>query len=144
MLIRIKTETERLMKAALPDFRLFRYRPEPFEVSQLPFVHVFFHEDHLIESKGLHDQRRVTYEIEACFCPREDAETEIMILLDRIENAIRLDGELEKISTRLDLVSFDFGHRKIGDQRIAALLMCWQIEYQRAYPSRLEREGSDG
>jgi hypothetical protein len=144
MLLRIKEETERAMKAALPDFRLFRYRPETFEASQLPYAHVFFHEDHLVEAKGFHDQRRVNYEIEACFQPQEDAEAEIMILLDRIENSLRLDGVLERLNIKLDLIHFDFGHRKIGEQRIAALLMCWRIEYQRAYPQLAQSGVANG
>lgn len=139
MLQKIKSETERIMRAAMPDFRLFRHRPEAFEASHMPFIHVFFHDDRIIESKGFHDDRRIVYEIEACFAAKSDAELEIMNLLDRIEAVIRLDEMLEKLVTKVELSHVDFGHKKIGEQRIAALLMCWHIEYIRDYPLRPEQ-----
>ncbi len=133
MLLTLKSTTERIVKQAMPEFRLFRYRPDAFELQHLPFIHVFFDEDKLLERRAYSDLRQVRYELEVCFKPKLDAEAEIMGLLDQIEHAFRQDKELRELSNKIDHLSSDFAHKKIGEDRIAALLMVWRIEYLKPY-----------
>jgi hypothetical protein len=134
MLMDIRTELERALGNALPEWKRFSARVQRISEGDLPCVNMFFHRDRLIEEGNGLERRQVIVEIEAGFFVKGDAEQELSQLRARIEHAIESSEALARKALKLLFMSVDFSHDMAGSQRVAVLTMSARIDYERPYP----------
>lgn len=131
----IRTELERALGKALPEWKRFSARVQRISEGDLPCVNMFFHRDRLIEEGNGLEWRQVTVEIEAGFIVNGDAEDELNGIRSRIEFEIESSKGLSLRVLKLVFPSVEFAHDMTGGQRVAVLMMSARIDYERSLPS---------
>ncbi len=139
MLIAIRTELERAIGKALPDWKRFSARVQRISEGDLPCVNMFFQSDRLMEEGNGLERREVMVEIEAGFIVKDDAEEELNAVRSEIENAIESSSALALKVLKLVFPSVEFAHDMTGGQRVAVLMMSARIDYDRpTVPSKAQ------
>ncbi|MDQ3233501.1 MAG: hypothetical protein M3Q07_16920 [Pseudobdellovibrionaceae bacterium] len=136
MLIAIRTELERAIGKALPDWKRFSARVQRISEGDLPCVNMFFQSDRLIEEGNGLERREVMAQIEAGFIVKGDAEEELDAVRSQIEDAIGSSSVLALKVLKLVFPNVEFAHDMTGGQRVAVLMMSARIDYDRATASR--------
>ncbi len=131
----IRTELERALGKALPEWKRFSARVQRISEGDLPCVNMFFHRDRLIEEGNGLERRQVTVEIEAGFIVNGDAEDELNGIRSRIEYEIESSKGLSLKVLKLVCPVVEFSHDMTGGQRVAVLMMSARIDYERPLPS---------
>jgi hypothetical protein len=131
VLIKIRSEFEKSLKKAMPEFRRYSARVSRLSMEDLPCLNVYFHRDVLLEQKNFHDLREVLFVVEACTIVGEDAEAELVDIYERIRTEIEQNESFQKTVAECVLHDIDFGHEMIGEKRIAALEMTFHVRYQK-------------
>jgi hypothetical protein len=134
MLMDIRTELERALGNALPEWKRFSARVQRISEGDLPCVNMFFHRDRLIEEGNGLERRQVMIEIEAGFIVKADAEEELSDLRARIEHGVESSETLARKALKLLFMNVEYAHDMAGSQRVAVLTMSARIDYERPYP----------
>jgi len=133
MMLQARAEFEKSLKTAMPEFKRFSARISKLSMEDLPCLNVYFHRDVLIEKKNFYDDRETIFVIEACIVPTDDAESELVVLHDRIRTAIEQNDDFQRTVADCVLHGIDIEHEMIGERRIAALSMTYHVPYQKAH-----------
>ncbi|MDQ3234464.1 MAG: hypothetical protein M3Q07_21895 [Pseudobdellovibrionaceae bacterium] len=131
MLLEIRSQLEKSLGLALPDFNKFSARVTRISTGDLPFVNIYFHRDTLMENQNHYENREVRFEIECCFVSEGDAEKELVFVRQKIEAAVESNKEFDALVTDWLLDEVDFGHDMAGESRVAALSLTYRIQYQK-------------
>jgi hypothetical protein len=134
MLMDIRTEIERALGKALPEWKRFSARVQRISEADLPCVNMFLHRDRLIEEGNGLERRQVMIEIEAGFIVKADAEEELSDLRARIEHGVESSETLARKALKLLFMNVEFSHDMAGSQRVGVLTMSARINYERPYP----------
>ncbi len=130
----IRTEIERALGKALPEWKRFSARVQRISEADLPCVNIFLHRDRLIEEGNGLERRQVMIEIEAGFIVKADAEEELSDLRARIEHGVESSELLARKALKFLFMNVEFSHDMAGSQRVAVLTMSARIDYERPYP----------
>jgi hypothetical protein len=134
MLMEIRTEIERALGKAFPEWKRFSARVQRISEADLPCVNMFLHRDRLIEEGNGLERRQVMIEIEAGFIVKADAEQELSDLRARIEHGVESSETLARKALKLLFMNVEFSHDMAGSQRVGVLTMSARIDYERLYP----------
>jgi hypothetical protein len=134
MLMEIRTEIERALGKALPEWKRFSARVQRISEADLPCVNMFLHRDRLIEEGNGLERRQVMIEIEAGFIVKADAEEELSDLRALIEHGMESSETLARKALKLLFMNVEFSHDMAGSQRVGVLMMSARIDYERPYP----------
>ncbi len=134
MLMEIRTEIERALGKALPEWKRFSARVQRISEADLPCVNMFLHRDRLIEEGNGLERRQVMIEIEAGFIVKADAEQELSDLRARIEHGVESSETLARKALKVLFMNVEFSHDMAGSQRVAVLTLSARIDYERPYP----------